>query len=59
MSIYFEARLQATRQKLEGLKQVASPILQRAYEELRKKPDAGLRALTVRVAPVLCFKLSI
>ena len=38
VNLYFEERLQETKQKLETLKEVAGPVLQRAQEDGRKKP---------------------
>lgn len=39
VSLYFEERLAETKEKIQSLKEVACPVLHRAAEEVRKKPD--------------------
>jgi len=39
VSLYFEERLLETKEKIQSLKEVAGPVLHRAAEEVRKKPD--------------------
>lgn len=39
VSLYFEERLLETKEKIQNLKEVAGPVLHRAAEEMRKKPD--------------------